>query len=394
MKKTFLFGKGLPLAMSGLLFASTLGFVQNSYAQPSSQLASTKTILESDLKVDTIVSGLKMPWASALLPNGDLLVTERVGKLRVVRNGKLDPKEITGLPEILYKGQGGLLDVVLHPDYAKNGWIYISYSSPKANNEPGDDEGANTALLRAKLKGNALTDVQYLYKALPNVKGPVHFGGRIIFDKKGHVFLSVGERGQKENSQDLSKVQGKIVRLTEAGKIPTNNPFVNVADAKPELYSFGHRNPQGLVYDDATGTIWEHEHGPQGGDELNIVKPGKNYGWPVITYGIDYDNSIISTDSVKVGFEQPMTYWKPSIAPCGMAMITSDKFKEWKGDLIVGSLKFNYLQHLTIKDNQVVGREILFEKLGRVRDVRQAIDGNLYVVLENSGKVVRISPKK
>jgi len=378
-------------ALGGVLIASTPLLM--SYREVTENPVIKKSLKESDLKVETVVTGLDMPWATAFLPDGRLLVTERTGKLRLVKDGKIDPKEITGLPKLLYKGQGGLLDVVLHPDYAKNGWIYISYSSPKAAGEPGDDGGANTAMLRAKLKDHALTDVQILFKALPNVKSNPHFGGRIIFDNKGYVFLSLGERGQMEKAQDLSKDQGKIIRLHEDGKVPADNPFVKTEGAKPEIWSYGHRNPQGLVINPTTGVIWEHEHGPQGGDELNIVEKGKNYGWPLITYGIDYDNSIISKDTAKTGLEQPVLYWKPSIAPCGMAFITSEKFKDWKGDLLVGSLKFNYLQHLVIKDNKVVKKEIIFEKIGRVRDVRQGPDGNIYVVVEDSGSILKISPK-
>lgn len=382
--------KSLPLLVAGVLLTSSIALM--SYRGTEEKNAKQK-LSEADLKVDTVASGLKMPWATTFLPNGDLLVTERVGKLRLVKKGVLDPQDISGLPEILYKGQGGLLDVQLHPDYAKNGWIYISYSSPKAEGEEGDDGGANTGLIRAKLKDHALTDVQKLFKALPNVKGGNHFGGRIVFDKKGYVFLSLGERGQKENSQNLGKDQGKVVRLHEDGKIPTDNPFVKTPGARPEIWTYGHRNPQGMTIHPTTGVIWAHEHGPQGGDELNIVQKGKNYGWPLITFGIDYDNSIISKDTARAGMEQPVTYWKPSIAPCGMTFVTSSQFKDWNGDLIVGSLKFQYLQHLTVKGNKVTGREIIFNKLGRVRDVRQGPDGNLYVVLENSGKIVRISKK-
>ncbi len=383
--------KYLPISLAGI--AITLATVLMSTTTPNEEKSPAAAFSESDLMVDTVASGLKMPWASAILPNGDMLVTERIGKLRLVKNGVLDPQEITGLPPILYKGQGGLLDINLHPDYASNGWIYISYSSPKAAGEAGDDEGANTALLRAKLNDHALTDVKMIYKAMPNVKSNPHYGGRIVFDKKGYVFLSVGERGQKEKSQDLSRIQGKVVRLHEDGRIPTDNPFVKTSDAKPEIWSYGHRNPQGMVMNPTTGVLWEHEHGPQGGDELNIVEKGNNYGWPVITFGIDYDNSIISNDTAKAGMEQPVVYWKPSIAPCGMTFINNPAFREWNGDLLVGSLKFMYLQHLTMKKNKVVSREVIFDKLGRVRDVRQGPDGNIYVVLENSGKVVRISPK-
>lgn len=374
------------VAASAILLISTVLLL-------SSKKVTKRNSNKIDFKVETVVTGLNMPWATAFLPNGDMLVTERIGKLRLVKNGILDPIEITGLPKILYRGQGGLLDVVLHPDYAKNGWIYLSYSSPKAEGEEGADNGANTALMRAKLKDHALTDVEVIFKALPNVKSTPHFGGRIVFDKKGYVFLSLGERGQKEASQELNKDQGKIVRLHDDGKIPIDNPFVNTSGAKPEIWSYGHRNPQGLVMNHLTGVLWEHEHGPQGGDELNIVEKGKNYGWPLVTFGIDYDNSIISKDTIRAGLEPPVIYWKPSIAPCGMDFITSDKYKGWKGDLLVGSLKFNYLQHLVVRGNKVLSREIILEKIGRVRDIRQAPDGFIYVVLEDSGKIVRITPK-
>ncbi|TLV00968.1 PQQ-dependent sugar dehydrogenase [Dyadobacter luticola] len=382
--------KCLPVALGGLLLVSSVAMMSNS--GPGSSVNAPK-FAESDFKVDTVATGLTMPWASALLPNGDLLVTERGGKLRLVKDGKLDPQEISGIPTVYYKGQGGLLDIALHPDYTKNGWIYISYSSPKKEGEEGDDDGANTGLMRAKLKDHALVEIQQLFKALPNVKANVHFGGRIVFDKKGYVFLSLGERGQKENSQNLSRDQGKVVRLHEDGKIPNDNPFVKTEGARPEIWTYGHRNPQGMIINPATGVIWEHEHGPQGGDELNIIEKGKNYGWPKITFGIDYDNSIISKDTAMTGMEQPVVYWKPSIAPCGVTFLTGDKFKDWKGDLLVGSLKFMYIQHLTVKGNKVTNREIIFDKIGRVRDVRQGWDGNVYVVLENSGKVVRLSPK-
>ncbi len=344
------------------------------------------------LKVETFVDGLNMPWAMAFLPNGDVLVTERPGKLRIVKKGKLDPKEITGIPKVLYRGQGGLLDVALHPNYKENGWIYISYSSPKADNEAGDAGSANTALMRAKLKGYALVDIQHLYKAMPNVRANVHYGGRIIFDKKGYVFLSLGERGQQANAQELSKAQGKVVRLHDDGRLPQDNPFVKTKNALPEIWTYGHRNPQGLVMHPSTGVIWEHEHGPQGGDELNVIEKGKNYGWPLITYGIGYDNSVISDKTTSPGLEQPVMHWTPSIAPCGMTFVTSDKFKAWKGDLLVGSLKFTQLQHLKIKGNKVIKKQVILEKLGRVRDVRQGPDGYIYLVEESNGSIKKISP--
>ncbi|GAB3911088.1 PQQ-dependent sugar dehydrogenase [Larkinella knui] len=383
MKQVFSLGNRKSIALGVLLLTASVFLMSHYPAKPKPGLAPT-------LKIDTVVSGLKMPWAMAFLPDGNLLVTERPGQLRLVKNGQLDPTPINGLPPILYKGQGGLLDINLHPNYKENGWIYISYSSPKADGEEGD--GANTALLRARLKDHDLVDVKVLFKASPNVTGAPHFGGRIVFDKKGYVFLSLGERGQKERSQDLSTDQGKVVRLHDDGRIPKDNPFVGQANARPEIWSYGHRNPQGMTIHPTTGVIWEHEHGPQGGDEVNIVEKGKNYGWPLITFGIDYDNSIISKDTARAGMEQPVIYWRPSIAPCGMTFVTSPKFKEWNGDLLVGSMKFTYIKHCVVRGNKIVSQEIIADKIGRVRDLRQGPDGNIYVVLENSGKIVKMSP--
>lgn len=344
------------------------------------------------LQTDTVVTGLKTPWAMAILPDGDMLVTERGGTLRLVHDGKLDPKPIGDVPEVLAKGQGGLLDVVLHPDYAKNGWLYITYASPAAPGEAGDADGANTALMRAKLKNHKLVDKKVLFKATPNVKSNPHFGGRVAFDREGYLYLSLGERGQKEKSQDPMNHLGTVVRLYDDGRVPKDNPFVGSKKGLEEIYSYGHRNPQGLALDPASGKIWEHEHGPQGGDEVNIVQKGANYGWPAITFGIDYDNSIISEDTARAGMEQPVIYWRPSIAPCGMTFVTSPKFPDWKGDLLVGSLKFNYVMHCTVKGDQITKQEKILEGIGRVRTIRQGPDGNIYVVAENSGSVFRVSP--
>ncbi len=300
------------------------------------------------LKMDTVVTGLKTAWATAILPNGDMLVTERGGTLRLVHNGQLDSTPIKDVPEVHAKGQGGLLDVVLHPDYAENGWLYITYASPKAPGEAGEDGGANTAIMRARLKDHTLVDRKVLFKATPNVKSNPHFGGRVVFDKAGYLYLSLGERGQKEKSQDPTNHLGTVVRLYDDGRVPKDNPFVGSKKGLEEIYSYGHRNPQGLALNPTSGKIWEHEHGPQGGDEVNIVKKGANYGWPAITFGIDYDGSIISEDTARAGMEQPVIYWRPSIAPCGMAFVNSAKFPDWKGDLLVGSLKFNYVMHCTV----------------------------------------------
>ena len=354
-------------------------------------LSATEGSKAMGVKEEVVVEGLKMPWAVAFLSDAEWLVTERLtGELRLVQNGKLHPDPIGGVPEVWARGQGGLLDVVAHPKYKENGWIYLSYASPKKDGEPG--EGANTEFIRAKLKNHELTDIQVLFKAMPNRSSTPHFGGRIVFDGKGHIFLSVGERGEMDKAQDLKTHQGKIIRLTEEGKVPKDNPFVGKKDALPEIWSYGQRNPQGLAMHPSSGILWEHEHGPQGGDELNVIEKGKNYGWPLITFGINYDNSVISKDTSRTGMEQPKTYWKPSIAPCGMAVVTSDKYPSWKGNLLVGSMKFNYIQHVSINGSRVTGRETILEKIGRVRDIRQAPDGYLYVVVE-SGKIIRLVPE-
>jgi len=377
----------LTVAVISAAIFTTFGLTGPGTAE-SPQVASQPTAL----KTDTVVTGLKNPWAVAILPNGDMLVTERGGTLRLVHNGKLDPTPIGDVPEVLAKGQGGLLDVVLHPNYARNGWLYLTYASPAAPGEAGDADGANTALLRAKLKNHKLVDKKVIFKATPNVKSNPHFGGRVVFDKEGYLYLSLGERGQKEKSQDPMNHLGTVVRLFDDGRVPKDNPFVDNKKGLEEIYSYGHRNPQGLALDPASGKIWEHEHGPQGGDEVNIVKKGANYGWPTITYGINYDNTIITNDTARAGMEQPVIFWRPSIAPCGMTFVTSPKFPDWKGDLLVGSLKFNFVMHCTVEGDQITKQERILEGIGRVRTISEGADGNIYVVAENTGTVFRVSP--
>jgi glucose/arabinose dehydrogenase len=343
----------------------------------------------TSFKIDTIADGLDRPWSLALLPDGKILVTERSGQLRVIADGKLQETPIKGVPKVYYEGQGGLLEVATHPNYTSNKYVYLSFSSEAGAGEKG--KGANTALLRAKFENNELVEPTVIYKASPNVEAKVHYGGKIIFDNEGKLFLTLGERGEKVKAQDLGAALGKVVRLNDDGTVPQDNPFVSTAGALPEIYSYGHRNPQGLVYDATTNTIWEHEHGPQGGDELNVVQKGKNYGWPEITYGINYDNTVISKDSVREGMEQPATFWKPSIAPSGMTLVKGTKFKNWKGNLLVGSMKFTYIERVVLNGTTVESKEKLFEGIGRVRDIRESADGDIYVVIE-SGQVLRITP--
>ena len=341
-------------------------------------------------RVDTVASGLEIPWGMVFLPNGDMLFSERKGDLRLIHDGKLDPTPITGAPEVKVKSQGGLLDLELHPNYEENGWIYISYSSPAKEGEEG--EGANTALMRAKLKDHQLVDQEVIFKASPNYKKYHHYGGRIEFDKEGFLYLSVGDRGGRDEVQNIGSSRGRIYRLNDDGSIPEDNPFVGQEGANQAMYSYGHRNPQGLALHPETGQLWEHEHGPKGGDEVNIVRAGHNYGWPAITYGINYSGTIITKDTVKEGMDQPVIFWRPSIAPCGMDFVESDKYGPWKGNLLVGSLKFQYIKRLEIEGEEVTHQETLLEGLGRIRVIRQGPDGYIYVGVEGPGMIVRLMP--
>ncbi|MDP2060119.1 MAG: PQQ-dependent sugar dehydrogenase, partial [Flavobacteriaceae bacterium] len=300
--------------------------------------------------LEPVITNMEIPWGMAFLPDGSMLVTEKKGELIHFKNGK--KILVKNVPKVYTKGQGGLLDLELHPNYDKNGWIYISYASSE-----GQGEGGNTAIIRAKLKDDALIDIQKLYKAEPNTTKGQHFGSRIEFDNEGYLYFSIGERGNlQQNPQDITRDGGKIYRLFDDGRIPQDNPFVGVTNAKTAIYSFGHRNPQGMLKHDKTGQIWVHEHGPMGGDEINIVQKGKNYGWPVVTYGIDYDGTTISDKTSAPGIVEPIHYWLPSIAPSGMTFVTSAVYPEWKGNLLVGSLKFQYLERLTLEGEKVTGR--------------------------------------
>ncbi|KQB43306.1 Glucose/sorbosone dehydrogenase [Flavobacterium daejeonense] len=338
-------------------------------------------------RLETVAEGINNPWGMAFLPDGSLLVTEKSGILYHVTNSV--KTEVKNVPAVYMRGQAGLMDIVLHPDYAKNGWIYISYSSLEGEGEAG---GANTEIIRAKLDGDSLVNIEKIYKATPNSKRSIHFGSRITFDNEGYLYFSIGSRGfENENPQDISRDGGKIYRLNDDGSIPKDNPFVGQSNAKEAAFTYGHRNPQGLIKNPFTGDIWEHEHGPQGGDEINIIKKGANYGWPIITYGINYDNSIITNETQRPGMEQPVYYWAPSIAPCGMAFVSSDKYPDWKGSLLVGSLKFQYLELVKLDGNKVIGRQKLASGMGRLRNVVQEPDGYIYIGVEGKG-ILKIIP--
>lgn len=366
----------------------SLLLIFNLHVQLSCQKDTTiQTPSTVDYTYETVVGDLDIPWGMDFLPDGSMLITEIDGRLLHVKNGQ--KKEIALAPKVYVRGQGGLLDVALHPDYKNNGWIYLTYASPE-----GETEGGNTALMRAKLKGDQLVDHEVLYKATPNTKRGHHFGSRIVFDQQGYVYFCIGDRGEHfVNPQDLTKDGGKVYRLHDDGKIPTDNPFYGEAEAKKAIFSYGHRNPQGMVRHPMTGEIWENEHGPQGGDEINIVEKGKNYGWPVISYGINYDNTILTDKTSMEGMEQPIYYYVPSIAPSGMAFLYSDIYPDWKGDLFIGSLKFQYLERLKLDQNKVVYREKILVDIGRVRNVKVGPDGYLYAAVEGKG-ILKIIPKK
>ena len=341
------------------------------------------------VKLDTVLSGLTSPWGLAFLPGGDMLVTDRSGEVYRVGKGNQKTK-ISGGPEALVEGQGGLLDVKLHPDFAKNGLVYLSYSTMKMD---GADKLSTTAVMRAKLVGDALTDQKVIFEALPYSKTRHHYGSRLEFDKRGMLYVTVGDRGnEKENPQSLDRGLGKVHRLHDDGRIPADNPFMDTNKQRTSVYSYGHRNPQGMTRNPATGEIWTHEHGPRGGDEINIIKKAANYGWPVICYGINYDGKPITNLTAKEGMEQPLTYWLPSIGPSGMAFVTGNKYPGWTNNLMVGSLRFQYLNRCVVKDGKIVSQENVLKNIGRLRNVSMGPDGYVYVSVEDPGYVFRLVP--
>ena len=331
---------------------------------------------------------LEHPWGLAFLPDGRLLVTERPGRLRIVEaDGRLS-KPLANLPEVAHRGQGGLLDVALDPDFASNRTIYLSYA------EPGEG-GAGTAVARAVLGDTGLSDVAVIFRQQPKVGAGNHYGSRLVFAADGTLFVTMGDRfAYRDQAQNLANHLGKIIRINRDGSTPSDNPSVGRAGARPEIWSYGHRNVQGAALEPATGRLWTAEHGARGGDEINRPEAGKNYGWPVITYGVDYSGARIGEGTAKPGMEQPVHYWDPSIAPSGMAFYTGSAFPDWRGDLFVGSLKFGYLVRLDMEDGKIVGEERLIEDLDqRVRDVRQGPDGNLYLLTdEDDGAILRLAP--
>ncbi|MBA2432990.1 MAG: PQQ-dependent sugar dehydrogenase [Chthoniobacterales bacterium] len=340
-------------------------------------------------RIETVAEGLRNPWGMEMLPDGRFLVTERPGRLRIIgADGQLQKEPVANVPEVVARGQGGLLDVRLHPNYAQNGWIYLSYSKPLRG-------GSLTSIIRGKLKGNALTEIQTVFDppAEEATNSSVHFGNRIEFDGKGFMYFPIGDRGEQENAQKLENVKGKVHRLHDDGRVPADNPFVKQRGARPSIWSYGNRNIQGLRFKPGTGELYASEHGPRGGDELNLIRRGLNYGWPVITYGINYSGAKISDLTHKEGMEQPVKQWTPSPAFCGMDFYTGDKFPQWKGNLFISALALQKVHRLVINNGKVTQEETLLERTGRIRDIRSFRDGLLYVIYDEPGKIVRLVPE-
>ena len=338
----------------------------------------------SKVTVDTLYTELKNPWGMAWLTDGRMLVTERAGQILVFQNDQFTGIRLKGVPEVFNDGQGGLLDIKTHPDYAKNGWIYITYSKPV-------EGGATTAVMRFKLKGNELVDKQEIFTAKPYIKANFHFGSRIVFDKKNYLFVSSGERGTQPKVQELDNDHGKIHRLYDDGRVPEDNPFAKTKGANASIWTLGHRNPQGMVYDAENDRIWAVEHGPKGGDELNLIEKGKNYGWPKTSFGINYDGTILTPNKEMEGVTNPKRFWVPSIGPCGMTIVTSNRYPAWKGNLLVGAMAFTHIARLKMDGTKFVREEKMLQGVGRVRCVAQGPDGYIYAITEGPGKLVKLT---
>jgi glucose/arabinose dehydrogenase len=340
------------------------------------------------LRVVTVARGLEHPWGLAFLPDGRMLVTERTGALRIVSRDGSVSSPLAGVPEVRAGGQGGLLDVVLAPDFAQSRTIYLSYA------EPGLLRAAGTTVARAQLGAQGLTGVTVIFRQEPKRAAGQHFGSRLVFARDGNLFITTGDRGEGSLSQNLERAMGKVLRVRPDGSAPPDNPFVGRRDALPQIWSYGHRNLQGAALHPETGQLWTVEHGAMGGDEVNAPKAGRNYGWPVITYGVDYSGARIGEGTAKPGMEQPIHYWDPSIAPSGLAFYTGDKFPQWRGNLFVGSLKFALLVRLELDGEKVKSEERLLQGIReRIRDVRQGPDGYIYLLTDSSnGRILRVEP--
>lgn len=359
------------------------------FLQAAPAIAQTHATQEHRIRVNTLTEGLANPWSIAFLPDGRMLVTERAGRLRIIsKDFKLDPQPVNGLPAVAATGQGGLLDVALHPKFAQNNLVYLSYSA-------GDRNGIGTEVARGVLKGNQLENVLVIFRMEPKLRTGYHFGSRLVFDRDGFLFITLGDRGEMERAQNPGDHNGSVIRLHDDGRVPQDNPFVGKPGWRTEKFTLGNRNMQGAALHPQSGLLWTHEHGPQGGDEINIIRAGTNYGWPVITYGANYGTGTkIGEGTAKDGMAQPLYKWVPSIAPSGMAFYSGDKFPKWRGDLFVGALKDQMLVRLKLDGEKIVREERLLKNaLGRIRDVRQGPDGYLYLLTDApNGVLARIEP--
>ncbi len=364
-----------------LLFVPGLYSCNSNVSQPGQMIESDKV----SMRIDTMATGLENPWGMAFLPDGRILIAERPGRLRVFASGELRDEPVSGLPDIWAHGQGGLLDVVLHPDYDENGWIYIAYAEPR-------NGGGNTSVSRGRINGNSFTDVELIFRGEPATGAGQHFGSRIVFDDDGYLFTTIGDRGVMDNAQTLENHNGKVIRLYDDGTVPDDNPFTGVEGAMPEIWSYGHRNIQGMALHPETRELWTHEHGPRGGDEINLIEKGLNYGWPEVTHGINYDGTTITEDTTRVGMEDPVLHWTPSIAPCGLAFVDSERYPEWHNNMLVGALAGQHIHRVVIENDEVVGTEYLLEDFARFRDIRVGPDGYIYVLTEAPGLFFRIIP--
>ncbi|MGO1502684.1 MAG: PQQ-dependent sugar dehydrogenase [Marinobacter sp.] len=354
---------------------------------PLAAAGQTFTSQEASFQLETVAEDLEHPWGLAFLPDGSMLVTERAGRLRVIRAGELSSKPVAGLPASAVTGQGGLFDVVLHPSFEKNRVLFLSYAHRS-------NEGMTTRVARAIFEKDRLENITVIFEALPRSGTSRHFGGRMAFDASGYLYISVGDRGDKDRAQDTEDDAGGVHRITDSGEAAPGNPGLDDSGINNTLFTWGNRNIQGMTVHPMTGDIWTHEHGPRGGDEVNVLRAGTNYGWPEITYGIGYSGLPITLDTEKEGMAQPLHYWDPSIAPSGMAFYTGTEFPQWQGDLFVGALKLRKLVRLDIENGQVIGEEDLLTSLNeRIRDVRTGPDGSLWLLTDSSqGKVYRVVP--
>lgn len=342
---------------------------------------------ELNYEMELVFENKGIIWGLEFLNDNSILATVKSGSIIHYKDGV--KKELKGVPEIYLRGQGGLLDIAIHPNFEKNKFIYLSYAS-----EDIEGKGGNTTISRAILNGDTLEELEVLYKGTPDSRKGQHFGGRMEFDNENYLFFSIGDRGNRNvNPQDITIDGGKIYRIKDDGTIPKDNPFYNDGNAKKAIYSFGHRNPQGMFKHPESGKIWTNEHGPRGGDEINIIEKGKNYGWPKITYGINYSGTTITKNKSLPNMEQPLYYWIPSIAPSSFEYISSEIYPDWKGSLLAGALVFKYVERIVLEDDIVVSRSKIAENLGRPRDIKQGPDGYIYVSIENKG-VYKIMPNK